>query len=333
MKRIALIAVLILSLAGMTACGKAGTERGSDKLTIVATIFPIYDWTLNILGDMAGEAEVTLLLNSGVDMHSYQPSVGDIMKLSTCDVFIYVGGESDEWVEDALAEAINKNMTVINLMDILGDKAKTEEVVEGMQSGHDHDEDGEDEEEYDEHIWLSLKNAAFLCDAIADKLAEADPDNAKKYAENADAYINKLSELDRKYMEKTGEAALKTLLFGDRFPFRYLTDDYGLSYYAAFAGCEAETEASFETIIFLADKIDTLGLSTILVIDGSDGRIAGTIRENTKTGDQQILTLDSMQSVTSENIENGTTYIGIMEENLNILIKALRYRVIPDSAG
>lgn len=296
-------------------------EASADKLKIVTTIFPEYDWVRQIAGDQISNMELTMLLDNGVDLHSYQPTADDIMKISDCDIFVYVGGESDEWVEDALKEAVNKDMQVINLLEVLGDSVKTEEMVEGMQeTEHDH----EHEEEADEHVWLSLKNAQTLSNAIASALETADPANKETYAANAASYVEKLAALDTQYQEAVNNASQKTLLFGDRFPFRYLVDDYGLSYYAAFAGCSAESEASFETISFLAQKVDELGLKNVLTIEKSDQKITKTIIENTRDKNQNILTLDSMQSTTSDDVANGTTYLSGMENNLSVLKEALQ---------
>ena len=484
---------------------KPAAEKAPEKsLKIVTTIFPEYDWVREVLGDQAENDELTMLLDNGVDLHSYQPTADDIVKISDCDLFIYVGGESDGWVDDALKNATNKNMKVINLLEVLGDSVKAEEVVEGMQeTEHDHDHDhskevstfeddevqdrslsdwagdwqsaypfaldgtlddafaamaeesemtakeyktyyqngyktdisniniegdhieftyedgkkvasdykyvgyyiqnwstgtkaamyrfeavdrtsgapiyiefndhmiesaapehfhirmsnesfdaivdpekswptffpadmtGEDlcehmeghghdhEEEADEHVWLSLKNAKTLVDAISNALQELDPDNKDAYAANAAAYIEKLSALDGAYQSAVDGAARKTVLFGDRFPFRYLVDDYGLRYYAAFAGCSAESEASFETVSFLAKKVDELGLPCVLTIEGKNHKIAETIVENTAEKNQKILTMDSMQSTTSEDVANGTTYLSVMEQNLSMLKEAL----------
>ncbi len=264
-----------------------------------------------------------MLLDNGVDLHSYQPTADDIVKISTCDLFIYVGGESDDWVTDALQEAVNQDMVVINLLDVLGDAVKEEEVVEGMEA-EDEEEEEEEEVEYDEHVWLSLNNAAVLCRYIADQLAIIDAENSETYSTNAAAYIEQLNTLNDAYQAAVDAATVKTVLFGDRFPFRYLVDDYGLTYYAAFVGCSAETEASFETIVFLAEKVDELGLHAILQIETADGSIANTIRENTVSKDQSILTLDSMQSTTSADVEGGVTYLSIMEQNLDVLRAALQ---------
>ena len=505
-KMIPLFLVLTMAVGLLAGCGKKNAaekgESDSNKLSVVTTIFPEYDWVKEILGDKAGSTDLTMLLSSGVDLHSYQPTADDIVKISDCDLFVYVGGESDGWVDDALKNAANKNMKVINLLDVLGDSVKTEEVVEGMQEtehAHDHSKEvstfedhevqdrslsdwegswqsaypfaldgtlddafaamaeegemtadeyktyyqngyktditniniegdhiaftyedgkkvgsdykyigyyiqnwstgtkaamyrfeavdrtsgapiciefndhmiesaapehfhirmsnesfdaivdpekswptffpadmtGEDlcehmeghghdhEEEADEHVWLSLKNAKTLVDAISNALQELDPDNKDTYAANTSAYIEKLSALDGAYQSAVDGAARKTVLFGDRFPFRYLVDDYGLRYYAAFAGCSAESEASFETVSFLAKKVDELKLPCVLTIEGKNHKIAETIVENTAEKNQKILTMDSMQSTTSEDVANGTTYLSVMEQNLGVLKEAL----------
>ena len=338
MKKItALLLALLMLVGALAGCGKQNNDNKTDetdKLSVVTTIFPEYDWVREILGDKTDNAEIAMLLENGVDLHSYQPTADDIVKISDCDLFIYVGGESDGWVDDALKNATNKNMKVINLLDVLGDSVKTEEVVEGMQeTEHDHEdadehddaeEHGHEEEaEYDEHVWLSLKNAEVLVNAISASLQELDPDNKDTYAANSSAYIEKLSALDADYQAAVDAATYKTVLFGDRFPFRYLVDDYGLSYYAAFAGCSAETEASFETISFLAKKVDELNLPCVLTIEGKDHKIAETVVENTTAKDQKILTMDSMQSTTSKDVASGVTYLSIMEKNLSVLKEAL----------
>lgn len=331
-KIITLMLVAVLAVCALSGCGtsKSGEDTKDKKIKIVTTIFPEYDWVMQILGDKADKADVTMLLDKGVDLHSYQPSTADIAKISEADVFIYVGGESDEWVEDVLKEAKNKKLKVINLMDVMGDKAKEEEVKEGMQEEEEeHAEeakDGKEEEEveYDEHVWLSLKNAKIFTKKIADVLSEVDKDDAKTYQANYESYAKKLDDLDKKYADVVASAKNKTLVFGDRFPFRYLVNDYGLDYYAAFVGCSAESEASFETVTFLAKKIDELGLGNVLTIEGKNHKIANTVVDNTKNKDQKVLTMDSMQSTTSKDVKDGATYLGIMEKNLEVLKEALK---------
>ncbi len=329
MKRIAasLLAAALLAMS-LPAC--AAGFGSSGGISVVCTIFPQFDWTRRILGELEDEVSLTLLLDSGIDLHSYQPSADDIIKISSCDLLIYVGGESESWIDDALREPINDDMVVINLLRELGDGAKEEEIVEGMEheQDHEHDDDHDHEHdyaaEYDEHIWLSLGNAEYLTGIIAKKLGEVDPENADAYAANAAAYIAEIGALDAEYRGEIDSAARKTLLFGDRFPFRYLTDDYGLDYYAAFPGCSAETEASFNTIAFLARMVDELNLSCLLTIEGSSQKIAETIVRNTQKKNQKILTLDSMQSITPSDIKQGATYLSIMKKNLDVLIEALR---------
>ena len=328
--------------ADTTAASSAESSAAASgkKLKIVATIFPEYDWVRQILGDEAKNAELTLLLDNGVDLHSYQPTADDIAKISECDLFIYVGGESDGWVKDALKEGKNPDRKVINLLEALGNNTKEEEVVEGMQAEEeDHEStaagesaaagessEAEEEEgpEYDEHVWLSLRNARELCETIAEDLKSLDSANASVYDANLKKYEGELDALDQQYQQAVNAAGNKTLLFGDRFPFRYLVDDYGIKYYAAFVGCSAETEASFETVSFLAKKMDELGLKHVMTIEGPDKKIAATVIENTKDKNQDVLALNSMQSVTTKDIEGGETYLGVMQQNLEVLKKALQ---------
>ncbi len=330
------VIAVFLSLALMASLALTAEAAEEKTIRVVTTIFPIYDWVREISGDNS-TVELTMLLDNGVDLHSYQPTAADIMKIATCDVFIHVGGESDEWVEDALQEAVNKDMIVVNLVDAMGEDIKTEEIVEGMEHEHDEDEehehgeahaedgdhDHDHEEEADEHVWLSLRNAQKLAGAISEALAQADPAHGESFRANAAAYCEKLAALDREYSQAVETASFKTLVFGDRFPFRYLTDDYGLAYYAAFAGCSAETEASFRTIVFLAQKTDELGLPAVMTIEGAHHKIAETIVENTSAKDQKILTLNSMQGTTTADVQSGATYLSIMEENLDVLKQAI----------
>ena len=298
-------------------------EADESKLRIVTTIFPIYDWVREILGDEAGETEMTMLLDSGADLHNYQPSAADILKIKQADLFIYIGGESDEWAEDVISVADNPERINLNLMDALGEDLREEETVECMEAHEEHEE-AEEEAEYDEHIWLSLRNARRLVEVIAEKIAEKRPDRGELYRKNAEQYAERLSLLDQAYEEAVSAGSRKVLLFGDRFPFRYMTEDYGLTYYAAFSGCSAESEASFETILFLAQKADELALPVILTLENPKTGLAETIARSTKAGSLQILSMNSLQSITAQDINSGITYLSVMNENLNTLKQALQ---------
>ena len=302
------------------------------KVSVVTTIFPIYDWVREIAGENIEKMDLTMLLDSGADLHNFQPTAPDILKVASADLFIFVGGESDEWTEDVLATTTNAELRTVNLVEALGDQAKAEELVEGMEHEHedeDHDHDHEDhdhkheEAEMDEHVWLSLRNARALCRVIADALCEIDPDSAALYQGNLAAYEEKLATLDQKYAEAVAASAFDAILFGDRFPFRYLADDYGLTYYAAFSGCSAESEASFQTIVFLAGKVDELGLPAVLTIENPKTRIAETIVQTTQAKNQKILSMDSLQSITAQDVKAGVSYLAVMESNLESLKQAL----------
>ena len=310
----ALILIICTTTLGLSGC--SGNEiKDSGKLTIVATVFPAYDWTREILGD---KGELTLLSSNGADLHNYQPTAEDMSKIATCDMFIYVGGESDSWAEDAVKTSLKKDMIAVNLLEVLGEAVVEEKELEGMEHSHEEEENPQ----ADEHVWLSLKNAQTVCSYIAEQLGNIDGENAHLYTENAKKYNEKLDLLDAKYKEAVETARYDTLLFADRFPFRYLADDYGISCYAAFSGCSTETEAGVQTIAFLSAKLKELNLPAVMIIDGSDGSIASTVIKTAK-GTQKILTLNSMQSVTQEDLENGITYFSVMESNLEILREAL----------
>jgi zinc transport system substrate-binding protein len=352
-----LLLTVLFGIFSFSGCGSSSKNQGTKadaskpKFKIVVTIFPEYSWVKEILGNQDAAVELTLLSIKGADMHSYQPSAEDILRIANCDLFLYVGGESDEWVDKALQVSGNQKRKVINLMKLLGKRVKAEKEVEGMQKHehHEHDKDSHarqdkdkhnekhehdkhhgkedklhhDEPEYDEHVWLSLKNADIVCKAIAEELAALDQKNAAAYRANYDAYSKKLAALDAQYKETIKNAPVKVVLFGDRFPFRYLTDDYGLKYYAAFNGCSAETEASFETVVFLAKKMDELKLPAVFTIEGKQHKLAQTIVDNTAAKNQKVLILNSMQSVTEEEIKNGATYLNVMEDNLKVLKQGL----------
>jgi len=328
------------------------------RLNIVSTIFPQYDWVREILGVRADEMDLTLLISSALDMHNFQPSVSDIAAIANADIFIYISGHSSDWADAALRQSTNPNMVVLDLLEVLVEGVKHEQIIEGMQHddcddddhgddghtcsshghSHDHDDDRSDDDcddpehdhddahhhgGVDEHVWLSLRNAAVFCYAIADVLVMLDPDYADVYMGNLERYVDRLLALDEEYLAQLSGVSNRTLLFADRFPFRYLVDDYGLHYFAAFSGCSAETEASFSTIIFLAGKVDDFGLNTIMITDSGNRAIAEAVISATESGGQQILELDSMHSVTMTDIESGVTFLSIMENNLQVLMQAL----------
>lgn len=344
MKKFAFFATLFFTAAFMLSACNTETPT-SKKVSIVATIYPQYDWLRNILGEHADAVDLKLLIKNGTDLHSYKPSAQDIASIANADMVVFVGGESDEWIEKALEATPKVGRVQMNLMKALGDRVKEEEVVEGMQAEeetreehaeeHEHHEENvaehhehhhhSEEVENDEHIWLSLKNAEILVQKLAESISTIDTANAETYKANATAYATKLRELDVDFAATTKDAAQKTILFGDRFPFRYLVDDYDIKYYAAFVGCSAESEASFETITFLANKMDSLALPAIFTIDGSNGKIARAILDaSKKSKEAQVLTLNSMQSVTDDQIKKGSDYVSFMKSNLEILKKALK---------
>ena len=336
--------MMVLGCAKKESTGSSEAESGSSvtessslaesnseetkKLSIVTTIFPAYDWVKQVVGDNKN-VEISFLIDKGVDLHSYQASAADIAKITDSDLFVYVGGESDDWAEDIIKE--NPNLNYINMVDSIGEAALAEELVEGMQDEEEHDNESEEhaneegeheegEEEIDEHVWLSIKNAETIVSAIEAKLAEIDPDNKAEYEKNANDYLAKLDELDKEYKDTLSSIQNKTIIVGDRFPFRYLVNEYGINYYAAFTGCDAGSEASFETVKFLANKMDELNMTDIFIIDGSKGDLAKTIVDNTKDKNAKVLVLDSMQSTKSS---DNASYLDIMKKNLEVLKEVL----------
>lgn len=336
--------MMVLGCAKKESTGSSEAESGSSvtesssvaesnseetkKLSIVTTIFPAYDWVKQVVGDNKN-VEISFLIDKGVDLHSYQASAADIAKITDSDLFVYVGGDSDDWAEDIIKE--NPNLNYINMVDSIGEAALAEELVEGMQDEEEHENESEEhaneegeheegEEEIDEHVWLSIKNAETIVSAIEAKLAEIDPDNKAEYEKNANDYLAKLDELDKEYKDTLSSIQNKTIIVGDRFPFRYLVNEYGIKYYAAFKGCDAGSEASFETVKFLANKMDELNMTDIFIIDGSKGDLAKTIVDNTKDKNAKVLVLDSMQSTKSS---DNASYLDIMKKNLEVLKEVL----------
>lgn len=318
-KLVSAVSALVLSLSAFVSCNTA-QKNDDGKINVVCTVFPCYDWAREIAGD-SPNVDITYLLDDGSDLHSFQPTADDMIRISDCDVFVYIGGESDQWVDKALENAVNKNMKVVRLMDSLS------EFLEAGEHHHHEDEesDGEEHEEhhheetaYDEHIWLSLNNAQICVTDIAAALSAVDSVNSQTYSDRANAYNTDLQLLDRS-LHMLFDEKHQTMIFGDQFPFVYFTRDYGIDHFAAFTSCSADTEASFKTITGLAEKVDELQADTIFAIENSDCNIAEAIVSNTADKSQKIAILDSIQSVNSKQIEEGYTYKSAMENNYNIL--------------
>lgn len=305
---------------------KATEKVETKKIKIVTTIFPEYDWVKNIIKGNEANFDLSMLMDSGIDLHNFQPTAKDIIDIGKADIFIYVGGESDKWAEGVLREASNKNLKTINLMEVLKDRVKEEEEVEGMEEeSHEEGEGHEEGEEieYDEHVWLSLKNTEYIVKEIENEISKLDTANAQTYKNNLSSYIAELTALDGEYKDVIDNAARRVLLFGDRFPFRYLFDDYGLKYFAAFKGCSAETEASFKTIKFLADKLSEEKFPYVIKLEGGNGKIASAIIENSEEKNAKVETMYSIQAVGNDEIKNGASYLDYMKKNLEVLKKVL----------
>jgi zinc transport system substrate-binding protein len=319
MKRVFLIVCIFLSFTGFLSAGgrKEGGQGGSDRgaLKVVTTIFPPYDFVREIGG---GTVNLTILLPPGSESHSFEPSPRDIITIQNSDIFIYNGGESDAWVDRILSSMDRGNKRNIRLMDCV--EVVEEEIVEGMEE-EEEEEGAEEEVEYDEHVWTSPANAKLIVRAISDVLCELDSARAPLYRENTAAYLEKLEDLDRAFRETVSRGARKTLIFGDRFPFRYFADAYGLSYFAAFPGCSTETECSAATIAFLIDKVRRERIPVVFHIELSNEKIADTICE--ETGAQKGL-FHGAHNVSKREFEGGATYLGLMTKNNEMLREALR---------
>jgi zinc transport system substrate-binding protein len=323
MRKVALCALMLfIGVWALTGCGQqdraADTAKDSDgKISVVATIFPPYDFTRAVAGD---KADIHMLLPPASESHSYEPTPQDIIKIQNCDVFIYGGGESDEWVEGILESMDTSSMKVVTMIDCV--EAVEEEIVPGMQEEEEEEfaAAGEEEPEYDEHVWTSPRNAKLIVEKITGALCEADAANADTYRANEAAYAEKLDALDAQFTEVVGGAVRKTIVFGDRFPFRYFADAYGLEYSAAFPGCSTETEASAATVKFLIDKVNAEKIPAVFHIELSNERMADTISEATGA---KVLLLHAAHNITKEDFEAGRTYIDIMTDNVQALKEAL----------
>lgn len=314
-KKLICLLVLVVFILSLTACSTENNnkESNNNKLSIVTTIFPQYDFARQIVGD---SADVKMLLKPGAESHSYEPTPQDIKEIQNCDLFIYVGGENEVWVDDILNSMGEKKPESLKLIDCVN--TVNEELVEGME--HDHEHDHEDEEEIDEHVWTSPKNAIKIVNKISNLICSKDTKNQDTYINNTKNYISELESLDASFTNVINSAKQNTIIFGDRFPFRYLADDYGLKYYAAFSGCSSETEASASTISFLIDKVKEEKTPVVFTIEFSNEKIADSICEATGA---TKLKLNSCHNLTNDEMQAGETYLSIMKNNVENLSKAL----------
>ena len=297
-----IIAIAVLAaITAATGCAPEKNKKNEDKINVVCTSFAQYDWTRELIKGAEDRYDITLLTETGVDIHSYQPSADDIIKINESDMIIYVGGESDKWVKDYTKGSMGKK--VINMLDIVDDDLLY------------------DEREADEHVWLSFDNAEEICEKIAECLISMDPVNEQLYERNENRYTNELESLDSEYESMVRSAPCKTAVIADRFPFRYMFDEYKINYFAAFPGCSAETEASFETVKLLSEKVKDV--PAVIVTDNGNQKLAETVLANAGGSEKPIISLNSMQSVTKEDIDGGMTYISAMRENQNMLAMAL----------
>lgn len=313
-KIISVILTMVIFSTCLSSCANIGSSK--SKPVIVATIYPIYDWIRTILGNSIKDVDLILLESGSADLHNYKPSAEDIITLGKADIFFYIGGESDEWVDSAITSAQLPENKAINLLQSLGTLAKEEKPIEGATESEAEEEE-EEEGAADEHIWLSLNNAIHLIPIMAEKIKTAIPGISKSIEDNTDKFVNELSSLHQQYTESLSAKKRDTVIFASRFPFRYLMDDYDIKYYAAFSGCSAETEASFETVAFLANKIKETTAQYIIILEESDTKLAETIINESGNEKVKILTLNSMQSVDANTTNN--TYYNHMKNNLMTL--------------
>lgn len=313
------LSLAVFSAAALFCIPSLPAAPSAPPKEIVVATFPAYDWARQIVGSRTNTLNVALLEKNGADLHSYKPSAQDVVQILKADLFVYVGGESDGWAEPLAEKKRAAHQRVVDFMHTLRDATRTEESVEGMQAEdeHEHEHTHEHEVEKDEHVWLSLRFAARLVDALAAEIAALDPAHAADYRANAAAYRARLLALDARYAETVRTAKRKTVLFADRFPFRYLAEDYGLKYYAAFAGCSAESEASFKTVVFLASKVDALKLPCVLTLEQSGRKIAAAVLGAARTKPVRILSVDSLQSGEPRD------YLQAMSANLAVFAQAL----------
>ncbi len=315
-KILSVVLTITMSAAVLAGCAVSTDNENSEdgKIRVVAVNFPQYDFVRQIAGDLV---DLQLLIQPGMEVHDYDPSPQDLIAVQDCDLLIYVGGESDSWVEDILGSTELSKDKVLSMMDYV-DKY-FEETQEGMET-HEHEESGEDEE-YDEHIWTSPKNAIKIVDAICKKISAIDSKNASAYEKNRLEYVRSLSALDNNIEKIVSESSKKPLIFGDRFPFLYFVRAYGLDYYAAFPGCSEKSEPVAATLSFLIDKVQAENISAVFYIEQSNQKTADIICE--ETGAKKLL-FHSCHNVTKSEFDEGVTYLQLMEKNVENLREALK---------
>ena len=344
MKKIYKVAVAALvvagvAFAGVKFAGMLGKHETGKKYSIVSTSFPGYDFARAVAGNNT-EVSVKMLLKPGAESHTFEPTPQDILTIKNSNLFLYGGGDSDEWVKKVISEIDPKKTKVMKLVDLV--KTKNEEVVEGMQEDeddhkddhdhdhkHDHDHDHnhkhghdhkEEEPEVDEHVWTSLKNAKEITEKILKAALEFDKAEEKKLSENTKNYTDKIAAVDQKIGEMVKIAKRKEIIVGDRFPLRYFVDDYGIKYYAAFPGCSEQTEANVKTVSFLVKKIKEDKIPAVFKIELSNGLIAETLAKETGA---KILEIQSAHNISEKDFECGVTYVDLMERNFEVLKEAL----------
>lgn len=315
-----LLCSLVFCLAG---CGSMESSKEDGRLKVVATVFAEYDFLKNIAGD---KIDLSMLLLPGADSHSFDPTPKDMMKVQEADLFVTIGGESDAWA-DTIIESIDHDVQTIKLMDCV-DEVLEEEIVEGMEEEHDHEESSDAEEghehaeekEFDEHVWTSPKNAIQIVEKLSEKLCSMDKANAKDYQQNTVSYVKKLEELDQKFAEVVQQAKRREIVVADKFPFRYFADAYDLKYYAAFPGCSTQTGASAETIAFLIEKVKEDKIPVVFHMELSSEAMCNTICSETGAKKAQ---LNAVHNVSKIDFEKGVGYLDLMEENIEVLNEAL----------
>ncbi|MCQ2462017.1 MAG: metal ABC transporter substrate-binding protein [Clostridia bacterium] len=308
--------VIITVLIILTACASNNNtdKTDDDKLKIVATVFPAYDFARAVAKD---RAEIKMLMKPGGEVHSYSPTADDMLCISQCDLFICIGGESDEdWVEDSIEASGNTDVTVIKMTDCVNTLEEGESIEPEEDADDEEEKDDDDEKEVDEHIWTSPENAIKIVDAIAKAVSALDTKNTDFYNSNAGSYDEQLLKLDEQFKEIAADANIKTLVFADRFPFRYFCEEYGFNYVAAFSGCSASADPSAETITTLVNKVRELNTKTVFTIEFSSGATADTVCEATGAEKAE---LHSCHNVSQQEFDSGITYIDLMSRNINTL--------------